>query len=102
MVRHHPVCVGPTCIREVTWVLNNVGPVFVIHVASRSCAGPLQYELERSIEHVMLTTHVGLTSASINWADLWTRLAGQFLELDEQASLRDYLERIKQSAYKPT
>ena len=87
-------------MREVTLALNQVGPAFIIHVASRSCAGPLRYELERFIENVMLTTHV--ERAAINWADLRTHIAGQFLEIDEQASLRDDLERIRQSAYEPT
>ena len=89
-----------TWMREVTLALNQVGPAFIIHVASRSCAGPLRYELERFIENVMLTTHV--ERAAINWADLRTHIAGQFLEIDEKASLRDDLERIKQSAYEPT
>ena len=73
-----------TWMREVTLALNQVGPTFIIHVASRSCAGPLRYELECFIEIVMLTTHV--ERAAINWADLHTHIAGQFLEVDEQAS----------------
>ena len=89
-----------TWMREVTLALNQVGPAFIIHVASRSCAGPLRYELERFIENVMITTHVD--RHAIHWADLRTHIAGQFLEIDEQASLRDDLERIRQSAYEPT
>ena len=89
-----------TCMQEVTLALNQVGPAFIIHVASRSCAGPLRYELQRFIENVMITTHV--ERAAINWADLRTHIAGQFLEIDEQASLRDDLERIRHSAYEPT
>ena len=86
-------------IREVNLAYEQVGDGGIIEVATRTITGSLRFEVERHISEVIRNNNV--LRHAVPWALLRTHVRAQFLNVDEDAALRDDVEKTRQSPYEP-
>ena len=97
LVKQTPLCDGMIndlvreWIRDIDHAENCIGAQHINDIVSQTVAGPLRREVEHFITVTAETR--GIARNAVPWADLRNHVCAQFLSLDENAFLRDYVER---------
>ena len=84
-------------LKEIGLAFDQVGQLNIIQIVANTITGNLRFEVARFLSEYIIGHNT--TREAVPWAQLREHLSTQFLNPDETQSLRDELDRIKQSPY---